>query len=72
MSPAAPRAGERIEFAPLRNFDVEDTGNIQDNEIGDDYEAPSQAPERQHLFRALYVQDPCVFPDATLTAMLIL
>ena len=72
MSSATPRAGERVEFAPLRNFGVEETGNIHDDEIGDDYGAPSQAPEKLHLFRALYVQDPCVFPDATHTAMLIL
>jgi hypothetical protein len=72
MSSATPRAGERVEFAPLRNFDVEDTGIIHDDEIGDDDGAPTQAPERQLLFRALYVQDAGAFPDVTLTAMLIL
>jgi hypothetical protein len=72
MSSATLRAGERVEFAPLRNFDVEDTGIIHDDEIGDDDGAPTQASERQLLFRALYVQDAGAFPDVTLTATLIL
>ncbi len=62
MSSAIPRAGERVEFAPLSNFDVEDAGDIHDDEIGYDHGAPSQALERQNLFRALYVQYLDTYP----------